>query len=105
MEVHGFIAQPVSRTPPLPPHSGTITWHLQPVDGLDPTANVYIDGSALLAQYGPVVARFAFAIIALDANDQLVAVATGVPPVHVVSSGAAELWAFRQVVHSWPGYK
>ena len=80
IETYGLVVHPVRTTPPPPPHDGTIAWHLRPADGLNSTPVVYIDGSALLTQYGPVVARYAFAIIAFDEDDQLTAVATGVPP-------------------------
>ena len=73
IETYGLIVHPVRHVPPVPPHDGTITWHLRPDDGLAANYTVYIDGSAFFTQYGPTIARFAFAIIAFDSEQRLVA--------------------------------
>ena len=59
VETYGLLVHTIQCMPPEPPHDGTITWHLQPTDGLGPDNKVYIDGSAFYTQYGPTVARFA----------------------------------------------
>ena len=103
IEVYGIFPHILSSVPPHPPPDGTLQWHIQAEGGLDCEMTVYIDGSGQLTNL-PGIARFGYAITAISAQGQLVALASGVPPEWVTDSGAAEIWAFLQVLRQWPGF-
>ena len=87
MEVYGLIVHTVADLPPTRPQDGTITWHLSPTDGLGQVHAVYVDESTMHPKF-PNITRLAYAIVAVDANGELVAAATGVPPSFATTSGA-----------------
>ena len=103
VEVYGIFPHIVPRSVPLPPEDGIFDWHLQPPDGLDGNMIAYIDGSGQLTQL-PAFSRFGYAVTVLSQQGELIGLASGVPPRWVTDSGAAEIWAFLQVLRAWPDF-
>lgn len=90
LQTRGLMAVKVPR--PLPQVEISIKWYTEPPDVTRGDLTWYTDGSM---RHGHVweLRRTGFAIVVVDHSGTLVAFGIGVPPAHVRTAAAAELWA------------
>ena len=93
--------------PPLPTRKrkeyAIFHWIIEPLEGILPPGDVYVDGSALDGPYRQLI-RCGWAFVMIDDLGNITAAARGVPPPWIDDIGGAEGWALLQAaLHSIPG--